>query len=74
LAAVSVLDYVHVQFAGAVIDADLGLSGRSATHRDGFKALVARVCLGEVGTVFGLEVFRLARFNADLAVCWSWPA
>jgi hypothetical protein len=39
-----------------VIDADLGLSGRSATHRDGFKALVARVCLGEVGAVFGLEV------------------
>ncbi len=32
-----------------VIDADLGLSGRSATHRDGFKQLVARVCLGEVG-------------------------
>jgi DNA invertase Pin-like site-specific DNA recombinase len=50
-----------------VIDADLGLSGRSATHRDGFKALVARVCLGEVGAVFGLEVSRLARSNADLA-------
>jgi len=50
-----------------VIDADLGLSGRSATHRDGFKQLVARVCLGEVGAVFGLEVSRLARSNADLA-------
>jgi DNA invertase Pin-like site-specific DNA recombinase len=50
-----------------VIDADLGLSGRSATHRDGFKHLVARVCLGEVGAVFGLEVSRLARSNADLA-------
>jgi DNA invertase Pin-like site-specific DNA recombinase len=50
-----------------VIDADLGLSGRSTTHRDGFKALVARVCLGEVGAVFGLEVSRLARSNADLA-------
>ena len=50
-----------------VIDADLGLSGRSATHREGFKALVARVCLGEVGAVFGLEVSRLARSNADLA-------
>jgi DNA invertase Pin-like site-specific DNA recombinase len=50
-----------------VIDSDLGLSGRSATHRDGFKALVARVCLGEVGAVFGLEVSRLARSNADLA-------
>src|SRR5713101_3615916 len=50
-----------------VIDADLGLSGRSATYREGFKQLVARVCLGEVGAVFGLEVSRLARSNADLA-------
>jgi DNA invertase Pin-like site-specific DNA recombinase len=50
-----------------VIDADLGLSGRSASHREGFKHLVARVCLGEVGAVFGLEVSRLARSNADLA-------
>ena len=50
-----------------VIDADLGLSGRSATCREGFKQLVARVCLGEVGAVFGLEVSRLARSNADLA-------
>jgi DNA invertase Pin-like site-specific DNA recombinase len=50
-----------------VIDADLGLSGRSVTHRDGFKQLVARVCLGEVGAVFGLEVSRLARSNADLS-------
>lgn len=50
-----------------VIDADLGLSGRTASGRDGFKHLVARVCLGEVGAVFGLEVSRLARSNADLA-------
>ncbi|MEV1005354.1 recombinase family protein [Nonomuraea sp. NPDC050202] len=50
-----------------VIDCDLGLSGRSATRRDGFKQLVARVCLGEVGAVFGLEVSRLARSNADVA-------
>jgi len=50
-----------------VIDCDLGLSGRSATYREGFKQLVARVCLGEVGAVFGLEVSRLARSNADLA-------
>jgi DNA invertase Pin-like site-specific DNA recombinase len=57
-------------WAGAaieVIDADLGLSGRTATRRDGFKQLVARVCLGEVGAVLGLEVSRLARSNADLA-------
>jgi DNA invertase Pin-like site-specific DNA recombinase len=50
-----------------VIDADLGLSGRSASRREGFKHLVARVCLGEVGAVFGLEVSRLARSSADLA-------
>ena len=50
-----------------VTDADLGLSGRTASGRDGFKQLVARVCLGEVGAVFGLEVSRLARSNADLA-------
>ena len=50
-----------------MIDADLGLSGRTASHRDGFKHLVARVCLGEAGAVFGLEVSRLARSNADLA-------
>ena len=50
-----------------VIDADLGLSGRTASHRDGFRQLVARVCMGEVGAVLGLEVSRLARSNADLA-------
>jgi DNA invertase Pin-like site-specific DNA recombinase len=50
-----------------VIDTDLGLSGRSADNRLGFKEIVARVCLGEVGAIFGLEVSRLARSNADLA-------
>ncbi len=50
-----------------VIDADLGLSGRSADARSGFKDLVGRVCLGEVGAVFGLEVSRLARSSADLS-------
>jgi len=50
-----------------VIDADLGLSGRSADHRSGFKDLVGRVCLGEVGAIFGLEVSRLARSAADLS-------
>ncbi|MFG6201924.1 recombinase family protein, partial [Nonomuraea sp. JJY05] len=50
-----------------MIHCDLGLSGRSAARRDGFKQLVARICLGEVGAVFGLEVSRLARSNADVA-------
>ena len=50
-----------------VIDADLGLSGRSAERRSGFKDLVGRVCVGEVGAIFGLEVSRLARSSADLS-------
>lgn len=50
-----------------VIDADLGLSGRSAEGRSGFKDLVGRVCLGEVGAIFGLEISRLARSSADLS-------
>src|SRR5260370_40196554 len=50
-----------------VIDRDLGLSGTSAAHRAGFRELMSRVCLGEVGAVIGLEVSRLARPNADLA-------
>ncbi len=49
-----------------VIDDDLGLSGRSASTRQGFKQMVSRVCLGEVGAIFGLEVSRLARSSADL--------
>lgn len=50
-----------------VIDTDLGVSGRSVEGRDGFKGLVARVCLGEIGAIFGLEVSRLARSSADLS-------
>ena len=50
-----------------VIDRDLGLSGTSAAHRQGFRELMSRVCLGEVGAVLGLEISRLGRSNADLA-------
>ena len=51
----------------AVIDGDLGISGRfsDAQARKGYKQLVSRVCLGEVGAIFGLEVSRLARSNAE---------
>ena len=49
-----------------VIDDDLGLSGRSADGRSGFRELVGRVCVGEVGAILGLEVSRLARSSADL--------
>ena len=50
----------------SVIDADLGVSGRMASARSGFKELVGRVCVGEVGAILGLEVSRLARSSADL--------
>ncbi len=50
-----------------VIDCDLGLSGRTATHREGFRNLLGRVCAGEVGAIFGLEISRLARSSADLS-------
>ena len=48
-----------------VIDDDLGRSGAEASQRTGFKGLVADVGLGKVGIVFGIEVSRLARNNAD---------
>ena len=50
-----------------VIDSDLGISGRSADGRPGFKELVGRVCLGEIGAILGLEISRLARSTADLS-------
>ena len=50
-----------------VIDADLGVSGRSAAGRGGFQEVVARVCLGEIGAIVGLEASRLARSSADFA-------
>jgi DNA invertase Pin-like site-specific DNA recombinase len=48
-----------------VIDEDQGLSGTSATERDGFQHLVAEVGLGHAGAVFSLEASRLARRSSD---------
>ena len=48
-----------------VLDADLGQSAAHAEGRDDFKALAAEVALGHVGIIFGWEVSRLARNNAD---------
>jgi DNA invertase Pin-like site-specific DNA recombinase len=50
-----------------VIDTDLGVSGRWGVVREGFADLVVRVCRGEVGAIFGIEISRLARSNADVA-------
>src|SRR5919107_4170134 len=48
-----------------VIDSDLGLSGAAAVHREGFKDLIARVTLGQVGIVLSSEVTRLTRNCSD---------
>jgi excisionase family DNA binding protein len=50
-----------------VIDTDLGLSGKWGVAREGFTELVTRVCSGDVGAIFGIEITRLARSNADVA-------
>jgi DNA invertase Pin-like site-specific DNA recombinase len=48
-----------------VIDADLGLTAVSASHRRGFQELVARVTLGQVGIILSVEVTRLSRNCSD---------
>jgi DNA invertase Pin-like site-specific DNA recombinase len=48
-----------------IIDEDQGLSGKESAGRDGFQDLVAEVSLGQVGIIFGYQVSRLARNNAD---------
>ncbi|MCF8710378.1 recombinase family protein [Rhizorhapis sp. SPR117] len=48
-----------------VVDADLGLSGSTLSHREGFKDVIARVTLGEVGIILSYEVTRLARNCSD---------
>ena len=48
-----------------VIDTDLGVSGASAAQRSGFKDLVGRVGLSEVGLILSIDVTRLARNCSD---------
>jgi DNA invertase Pin-like site-specific DNA recombinase len=48
-----------------IIDADLGISGTTAQQREGFKEIVARVTLGEVGIILSAEVQRLSRNCSD---------
>lgn len=48
-----------------MLDGDLGQSASSVEGRDDFKSLTAAVALGQVGIIFGWEVSRLARNNAD---------
>jgi DNA invertase Pin-like site-specific DNA recombinase len=48
-----------------IVDCDLGKSGASAEHRDGYKSLVTDVALGKAGIIFSYEVSRLSRNNSD---------
>lgn len=48
-----------------VVDEDLGVSGTGLAQRSGFAHMTARVALGQVDIVLGLEVSRLARNNAE---------
>jgi DNA invertase Pin-like site-specific DNA recombinase len=48
-----------------VIDADLGLTARTAQGRPGFQELVTLVTLEQVGIIFAYDVTRLARNCTD---------
>jgi DNA invertase Pin-like site-specific DNA recombinase len=48
-----------------VIDSDLGRTASTTEGRQGFKDLVARVTLGQVGIIFAYDVTRLARNCTD---------
>jgi DNA invertase Pin-like site-specific DNA recombinase len=48
-----------------IIDADLGMTGASASHRVGFQELVTRVTLGQVGIILSVDVTRLSRNCSD---------
>src|SRR5512143_1228991 len=48
-----------------IIDEDQARSATIATHRQGFKALLAEIGAGQVGVVLALEASRLARSSVD---------
>ena len=48
-----------------MIDCDLGVTAASTVGRAGFKEIVAKVTLGQVGIVLSYEVTRLARNCSD---------
>jgi DNA invertase Pin-like site-specific DNA recombinase len=48
-----------------VIDVDLGLTAVAAEHRSGFKDLVTKVTLSQVGLILSLDVTRLSRNLTD---------
>ena len=48
-----------------VVDGDQGISAKHVAGRAGFQKLAADVGLGKIGIIFGYEVSRLTRNNAD---------
>ena len=48
-----------------VIDSDQGFSGSSSHGRVGFQEILSLVSMSQVGIIFGYEVSRIARNNAD---------
>lgn len=48
-----------------IIDSDLGITGSSIQDRHGFKELVAKVTLGQVGIILSYDVTRLSRNCSD---------
>lgn len=48
-----------------LIDVDLGLTAIAAQHRQGFKDLLTKVTLGQVGIILSSEVQRLSRNCSD---------
>jgi len=48
-----------------VIDSDLGTTGTTTAHREGFKELLAQVTLGQVGMILSYDVTRLSRNCSD---------
>jgi DNA invertase Pin-like site-specific DNA recombinase len=48
-----------------IVDTDLGQSGAVAQNRAGFKEVVSRITLGEVGIILSSEVTRLSRNCSD---------
>lgn len=48
-----------------IIDTDQGISGTSSNDRLGFQEILSLVSMSQVGIIFGYEVSRIARNNAD---------
>jgi DNA invertase Pin-like site-specific DNA recombinase len=48
-----------------IVDKDLGLTGASTEQREGFKDVLTRVALGQIGIILSYDVTRLSRNCSD---------